>query len=100
MEGFGLPALEAMECGTPVLASNCEALREVVQSAGHYFDPDDVDTLAEMLIAAATDSLSDRESRIEIGRERAGQLTWEQTAAQTVAVYRDLLAHHVPRKVA
>lgn len=100
MEGFGLPALEAMECETPVIASNCAALREVLQGAGHYFDADDVDGLTELLIAAGRDELPNRESKVQLGRRRADELTWDQTMQQTLQVYQDLLSDSAQRRAA
>jgi len=89
-EGFGLPALEAMESGAAVIASSCASLREVLGNAGHFFDADDVDSLADLLVLAAQNDLPDYETKRELGRERAAELTWEKTTAQTVAVYREL----------
>ncbi len=91
MEGFGLPVLEAMINGCPVFASSCAALREVAGSAGYFFDPENVDELAELLIAAGDDSIVDRENKIAAGHRRADYFSWENTATQTIKVYEDLL---------
>ncbi|MFG0261450.1 MAG: glycosyltransferase family 4 protein [Novipirellula sp. JB048] len=100
MEGFGLPVLEAMINGAPVFASSCAALREVAGTAGYFFDPNDADTLADLLIAAGNDAIADRDSRIDQGYRRAAQFTWEQTAAKTLAVYESLLPHNLTRTAA
>ncbi len=78
-EGFGLPILEAMACGTPVIASNCTAIPEVVGSAGLLVDPVDVVNLA----SAITRLLSDQSLRTRLaalGKERAALYSWQKTA--------------------
>ncbi len=89
-EGFGLPALEAMACGAPVLAADAAALPEVVGDAGRLLPPDDVDAWAQALVRLARDP--DLRARLgEAGRARAARYTWERTARETVAVYREVL---------
>jgi glycosyltransferase involved in cell wall biosynthesis len=88
-EGFGLPALEAMACGTPVIASNQGSLPEVVGEAGLLVEPNDVEQIA----AAAERLLTDAELRADLrkkGLERARTFTWERTARETLAVYRQV----------
>jgi len=86
MEGFGLPPLEAMACGTPVLTSNTSSLPEVVGDAAMQIDPFDVDALADdMTTLAQDDALS--ECLRQKGLERAARFTWHSTAAKTRAVY-------------
>jgi glycosyltransferase involved in cell wall biosynthesis len=90
-EGFGMPVLEAMACGTPVLTSNSSALPEVVGDAGLLVDP-----YSEQAIAAALAHLLENEPfRLELGAralERARFFTWQQVAEQTVEVYRRVRA--------
>jgi glycosyltransferase involved in cell wall biosynthesis len=90
-EGFGMPVLEAMACGTPVLTSNSSALPEVVGEAGLLVDP-----YSEKGIAAALGRLLDDESfRRELGERalaRSRFFTWRQVAEQTVEVYRRVKA--------
>jgi len=89
-EGFGLPALEAMACGTPVLAADRSSLPEVVGPSGRLFAPGDPELLADEM----ADLLSSDETLAEMsvmGRERAGLFTWEKTASQTLRVYRAVL---------
>ena len=86
-EGFGLPALEAMACETPIACSNTSSLPEVVGDAGLLFDPLDVDAIA----AAIRRALESPELRVELrqrGLERAAQFTWERVAEKTMEVYR------------
>jgi len=86
-EGFGLPPLEAMACGTPVITSNSSSLPEVVGEAGVTVDPQDVDALA----GAISDLLQNEARRLELsalGVARAAQFTWDRTARQTIEVYR------------
>jgi glycosyltransferase involved in cell wall biosynthesis len=89
-EGFGLPPLEAMACGTPVIASNASSLPEVIGHAGLTVAPDDVQALAETIARV----LADRSLRQELGhrgRERALGFSWRKTASGTVASYRRAL---------
>jgi glycosyltransferase involved in cell wall biosynthesis len=84
-EGFGLPALEAMACGTPVVVSTTPALREVVAGAGVAMDPGDTAGWAaalERLLAGGPEA----ERLRELGLRRASQFTWEQSAAATACV--------------
>ena len=86
-EGFGLPVLEAMACGTPVVASRTSSLPEVVGEAGMLVDPRDIGGLAEAMERALMDEGKRREMR-EKGLRRAGEFSWERTARETAQVYR------------
>jgi glycosyltransferase involved in cell wall biosynthesis len=93
LEGFGLPLLESMACGTPVVASDLAVLREVGASAPQYAAVGDVDQWT----TAVLDLLGDRGSRGWAARrwagvERAKNFPWWKTAARTVALYRNLLS--------
>jgi glycosyltransferase involved in cell wall biosynthesis len=85
-EGFGLPPLEAMACGVPILCSNASSLPEVVGQAGLLLPPDNAGAWAEALSRVLSDAGLSRDLRAR-GLSRAGQFTWELTARQTVAVY-------------
>lgn len=79
LEGFGLPALEAMGCGTPVVAARTSSLPEVVGEAGLLADPRDPEALAAAVIAAVTDR--ERHARLRaLGLARAREFSWERTA--------------------
>jgi glycosyltransferase involved in cell wall biosynthesis len=85
-EGFGLPVLEAMACGTPVVASNTSSLPEVVGESGLLVDPADAEGMAEAMRRV----LSDRDLREALrttGLARAKTFTWRRAAKETVAVY-------------
>lgn len=85
-EGFGLPALEAMACGTPVIVSNVSSLPEIVGDSGLQVDPEDVEGLAETLVRL----LADEELRLKLGQmglQRAACFSWERTARETLSVY-------------
>ncbi|MFL6255481.1 MAG: glycosyltransferase family 4 protein [Pyrinomonadaceae bacterium] len=86
-EGFGIPPLEAMSCGTPVVASDRSSLPEVVGDAGLLFDPRSADQLSDIL-RALLDQPSERERLIERGYRRARLFSWEKTVAQTLDIYR------------
>jgi glycosyltransferase involved in cell wall biosynthesis len=89
-EGFGIPPLEAMACGTPVVTSNVTSLPEVVGEAALTVPPTDELALAEALLQALTDPpLRDRLR--EAGLARAASFSWDRTAAQTVEVYRRVM---------
>jgi len=89
-EGFGIPPLEAMSCGTVAVVSNVSSLPEVVGNAGLLFDPTSDDELAGILLTLAENE-SLRQELIEKGRQRAAQFGWDKTVAQTVEVYRSLV---------
>jgi glycosyltransferase involved in cell wall biosynthesis len=78
-EGFGLTALEAMACGTPVITSNTSSLPEVVADAGLLVDPHDTTTIAEAMARLFSDTRLAKELR-ERGIARASQFTWERAA--------------------
>ena len=85
-EGFGLPVLEAMASGAPVVCSDATSLPEVAGEAAILFPARDVAALAQALMGVLDDP-GFREDLSRRGRERAAQFTWEKTAAATVAVY-------------
>ena len=88
-EGFGLPPLEAMQCGVPVIIGNRTSLPEVVGNAGLLFDPFDVDALA----AAIENVINNPDLRDELrvkGFARARMFDWKETARRTLAVYEQI----------
>lgn len=89
-EGFGLPPLEAMACGAPVITSRIGSIMEVVGSAAHLFDPRDAEALAQSIIKLLEDD-GERERLSRAGMERALQFTWEKTARQTLGIYRQVI---------
>lgn len=90
-EGFGLPVLEAMQCGTPVITSDVSSLPEVVGDAGVCVDPTDADALCDALRRVVTDDSWAGELRRR-GLERARQFSWDRTAELTVQAYRQMVA--------
>ena len=80
-EGFGMPVLEAMACGTPVITANVSSLPEVAGEAAILVDPADVDAIGEALIGLASDERM-REALIAAGKERAALFTWERAAGE------------------
>lgn len=91
-EGFGLTALEAMACGVPVVAADRASLPEVVGSAGILIDPDRVESLADGLYSALTDSALREHCRRE-GLARSATFTWQRTAEIALSVYQRVLAN-------
>ncbi|MHB1403792.1 MAG: glycosyltransferase family 4 protein [Thermoleophilia bacterium] len=93
-EGFGLPPLEAMACGTPVIVSDRASLPEVVGEAGVKVNPLDIDGIAAAMAALLLEPDASR-WYAEKGLQRARQFTWEKTARQTADVYEHVLRGEV-----
>jgi glycosyltransferase involved in cell wall biosynthesis len=85
-EGFGIPPLEAMSCGTPVVASNSSSIPEVAGEAGLLFDPKSVNDLTDILLSLL-DNPTERDRLIAKGLQRAKTFSWDQTVARTLEVY-------------
>jgi glycosyltransferase involved in cell wall biosynthesis len=85
-EGFGIPPLEAMACGCPVITSGTTALEEVVGDSGWIIDPGQWPTLAQALLEAVQDP-SRRETYAAMGMKRAEQFSWEASARTLIAAY-------------
>ena len=88
-EGFGLPAIEAMSCGTPVAASNCSSLPEVLGEAGRFFDPRNARNMSEVIERIVRDE-NERKTMREKGLARAEQFMWKKAAEDTLAIFNEL----------
>lgn len=90
-EGFGLPPLEAMQCGIPVITSNTSSLPEVVGDAGIMVDPQDADELCEAMLKIYNSS--DVRNQMSLASlEQAKKFSWERCAEQTIAAYKAAIA--------
>ena len=89
-EGFGLPPVEAMACGCPVVVSNVASLPEVCGDAAYYVDPYNVESIAEGMYKVPTDNTL-RKSLIEKGLERAKLFSWEKAAKEHLKVFEEVL---------
>ncbi len=90
-EGFGLPVLEAMVHGCPVVVSNTSSLPEIAGKAGIYVEPEKVDSIAKGLLAAVRErNLKQGKWRIEKGLAQVKKFTWEQAAKQTLAILEEV----------
>jgi glycosyltransferase involved in cell wall biosynthesis len=87
-EGFGIPPLEAMSLGCPVLASRRASIPEVCGDAPFYFDPSDQDAFARELLRALTDETA-REQAVAKGKGVASKYVWNTCGEQTLALYRE-----------
>ncbi|KPV54512.1 glycosyl transferase family 1 [Kouleothrix aurantiaca] len=95
-EGFGLPVLEALACGAPVVAANNSSLPEVLGDAGLYCDALDTESIAQALGTLLRDGALRAQLR-QAGPARAAQFSWERTARETLAVYALAAAAHKTR---
>jgi glycosyltransferase involved in cell wall biosynthesis len=91
-EGFGMPVLEAMACGVPVITSNTTALPEVAGDAALLVNPLEVDELADAIVTVIEEP-DVAESLRAKGFERVKQFTWERAAQETLAVYREVCSN-------
>jgi glycosyltransferase involved in cell wall biosynthesis len=89
-EGFGLPVLEAMACGTAVIASNSSSIPEIAGECGLLCAPGSVEEFADAMLSIFRDS-SLRRRYIETGLRRATDFSWKQTVSRTVDVYRSVM---------
>jgi glycosyltransferase involved in cell wall biosynthesis len=89
-EGFGLPVLEAMACGTPVVTSTHTSLPEIIGEGGLCVNPGDLDALAGAMRSLATDQIL-HEAKCRAALAQASRFSWRQTALETMAAYSDTL---------
>jgi glycosyltransferase involved in cell wall biosynthesis len=89
-EGFGLPPLEAMACGAPVITSRIPSLMETVGSAARLVDPSNTEDVARAMAEMLSD-VKVREHYAELGSNHVRKFSWEQTALETLEVYRSAL---------
>src|SRR4029079_11926871 len=89
-EGFGLPGVEAMASGVPVITSNTSALREIGEGFSQLVNPLDVEALARAIAQCMADP-NHRRTLAELGLRRAGEFSWRRTARRTLAVYTSVL---------
>jgi glycosyltransferase involved in cell wall biosynthesis len=89
-EGFGLPPLEAMACGTPVVTSKVSSMPEVAGGAALLVDPADADSIAEGMVRAATDQAL-RTDLVTRGLARAREFSWAESVRRIHAVYMEVL---------
>jgi glycosyltransferase involved in cell wall biosynthesis len=94
-EGFGLPPLEAMACGVPVIASTAAALTEVLGDAAERVDPLDIEAWSQRLLSMLSDAQL-RESYVRRGLSHVKKFCWDAAAEQTYAVYLKILSDYCP----
>lgn len=88
-EGFGLPAIEAMACGTPVAASNTGSLPEVLGPVGRFFDPMRSDEMAEVILSVLDDEPTRQQMKAD-GLERSRNFRWKRAAEDTLAIFNEM----------
>ena len=98
-EGFGLPPLEAMACGAPVITSRIPVIMETASGAARLVAPTDLQELTAALVEMLSDPKA-REHYASVGRQRASEFTWERVAQQTLEVYREVCAKAAGVRVA
>ncbi|MCD6360718.1 MAG: glycosyltransferase family 4 protein [Armatimonadetes bacterium] len=89
-EGFGLPPLEAMSHGLPVVSSNTTCLPEILGDAAEYFNPEDIDNMVEKVIEVLKSNKLRRKLG-KLGRKRINNFNWARTAKQTQKIYKSLV---------
>lgn len=97
-EGFGLPVVEAMASGVPVITSNTSALKEVAEGYAHLVDPLDIDGMARAIAHVMGDP-EHRNALAKLGARRAEDFRWERTARKTLEVYRSAIESPEPATV-
>ena len=90
VEGFGMPVVESMTCGTPVVLADTPVYREVAGAAGLFFTPGDEEALRDQIDRLTTDD-DLAAAAAQAGLTRAADFSWDSTAASTAALYRDLI---------
>jgi len=94
-EGFGIPPLEAMACGVPVVASNASSIPEVVGDAALLFDPYNVEEMTALICEVLTDEEL-RDDLVKRGFEHMKHFSWEKAAQETLAVYNEIFSGRKP----
>ncbi|MDP4143476.1 MAG: glycosyltransferase family 1 protein [Bacillota bacterium] len=89
-EGFGLPPIEAMACGVPVIASNTTSVPEVVDNSAILIDPQNADDICEAMYRVLSDERLYKELKVK-GFSRASSLSWEKTSIETLEVYKKIM---------
>lgn len=92
-EGFGMPPIEAMACGCPVISSTAGSLSEVLGDAAHVIDPESISSIESALVAMAVNS-TQRQHLVKRGLQNAQRFNWDDNAAKVMSVYRKAASRH------